>query len=142
MKISQKHTLDKAEALLKCLTKLLAAHEDYSMLDTLRRMQETADVNPNFEETLKNNAECSYCRSYIYENSKYIYEGELKNLFEEVLAARREGREHDADCVKKLNEAVIERYYATPLAEMERKTEPLGKILTEAVRVIEALFEK
>lgn len=133
--------MDKAEALLKCLTKLLAAHEDYSMLKTLRRMQESADVNPKFEETLKNNAECFYCRSYIYENSKYIYEGELKNLFEEVLAARREGREINTDTVKARNAKSVEVYYNTPLAEMERETEPFGNILAEAVGVIETLFE-
>jgi hypothetical protein len=75
------------EALLEALAQLLGSHEDYSLFSSLERINSVAETNPNFELTLKTNAECGYCRSYIYENAKYLYLPEMKLLYAEVRKA-------------------------------------------------------
>lgn len=126
--------------LLELLVSLLGTHEDYSLLHTLTLMQKTAKVNPSFELTLKRNAENFYCRSYIYENAEYLYVAETKNLFGEVLRAKIEERKPNFEKIKKENEKAAELYYATPLKDMRRRTEPFEKTVIAAAEKISALL--
>jgi hypothetical protein len=73
-------TMKLGEALMESMAELLGSHDDYSLLSTLERMQKVEEVSPNFEMTLKNNAESAYCRAYIYENAEYLYLPEMKLL--------------------------------------------------------------
>ena len=67
--------------LMELLSELLGGHSDYSLYNTLQGLNEVHEVYPFFEETLKNNATCQYCRSYIYENARFLYLPEMKLLF-------------------------------------------------------------
>ncbi len=110
-----------AVKLLKLLTELLASHEDYSLYESLKKLESVTETNPNFEETLKNNAECGYCRSYIYENAEYLYLPELEHLFCEVKNAVCESREIDKEALAKGFEEIRRRYFALPLEEMDKR---------------------
>lgn len=135
------HTaMDAAEKLLGILRDLLASNQDFSLWESLRLLKETAPVNPIFENTLKNNAESWYCRSYIYENAAYLYVQEMEILFTEVKKALEEGTEIDHDAVAERTRQNRERYYRIPLAEMKpdvpQKPEDL---LPAAADIIEAV---
>jgi len=49
------------------LQRVLGVSSDYSLYDSLCDLQSKYECNPDFEKTLKANAENAYCRSYIYE---------------------------------------------------------------------------
>jgi hypothetical protein len=133
------YAMANAVHMLECLTDILSSHEDYSMLSTLNLLQKTETTNPNFEITLKHNAECSYCRSYIYENAEYLYLPETKNLFGEMLLSVREGRERNIDVINERNEKTVKEYYDTPLAEMKRRNVSFYDALIQSAEIIESL---
>ncbi len=120
-KISELMTL--TEELLKALSDLLSSHEDYSMFASLESLKKVTETNPNFETTLKNNASCNYCRSFIYENVEYLYIPELKAVFEEVKSALKNGREIDKDMIKNRGEEITKNYMTLPLKEMQNQKE-------------------
>ena len=129
--------MTKAEKLLEVLTELLGTHEDYSLLATLRRMQSVTETNPNFEQTLKNNAECGYCRAYIYENAEYLYLPEMKMLFDGVKRAGAVGADIDKNAFAKRAEEIRRIYFETPLAEMKRAEGSYSEIVLRAAELIE-----
>ena len=132
--------MDAAEALMKSLRDLMASHTDYSLLDSLHHMQNTAPTNPNFEITLKNNAENGYCRAYIYENAAYLYVPEMEILFSEVKKAFEASAALDRDCVMRKVQENRERFYRTPLADMKPASVPdWRKVLTDAADVIASI---
>lgn len=132
--------MDAAEALMKSLRDLMASHTDYSLLDSLHHMQNTAPTNPNFEITLKNNAENGYCRAYIYENAAYLYVPEMEILFSEVKKAFEASTALDRDCVMRKVQDNRERFYRTPLADMKPASVPdWRKVLTDAADVIASI---
>lgn len=111
------------EELLKVFADLLSSHEDYSMFASLESLKKVTETNPNFEATLKNNASCNYCRSFIYENAEYLYVPELKAVFDEAKAALKDGREIDRDAIKKRGEEITKNYMTVSLREMESRKE-------------------
>ena len=143
---TQRADIDKLERamanaidMLECLTDILSSHEDYSMLSTLTLLQKTEMTNPNFEITLKRNAESWYCRSYIYENAEYLYLPEIKNLFDEILLSAREDRERNIDVINELNEKAIKEYYDTPLSKMKRRDVSFYDALVKSAKTIKSL---
>ncbi len=121
------------------MSDLLSLHEDFSMFATLEGMRAVTDTNPNFETTLKHNAECDYCRSYIYENAEYLYVPETEALFGEVRRALNESREVDRDAVRAKYSEIRKVYIETPLEDMQRKTPPsLSYTLKSASDIITA----
>ena len=115
-----------ASELLSVLGDILAGHDDYSMYATLEGLKAVTYVNPCFEETLKNNASCGYCRSYIYENVRYLYQPELELLLSGVRACLDAG-DRSAGVFNtyrdKLGEAA-QGYYDTPLCDMRMSDVP------------------
>jgi hypothetical protein len=132
------HAISNAINMLECLTDILSSHEDYSMLSTLTLLQKTEKTNPNFEITLKRNAESWYCRSHIYENAEYLYLPELKNLFGEILLSVRECRERNIDTINELNEKAVKEYFDTPLSEMEHREVSFHDALIKSAEIIKA----
>lgn len=65
--------VDMLYRLVELYTEILGGHEDFSLYQSLQKMHSVHTVQPDFERTLKNNAANFYCRSHIYELSKYIY---------------------------------------------------------------------
>jgi hypothetical protein len=131
--------MQNTEHLMVRMVELLGAHEDYSLLKTLDRLERVHEVDPGFERVLKSNAECDYCRSYIYENAKALYLPEMRCLFNEVKEAVREGREVRRDVVRKDAEKIREDFFETPLAAMSAVARSLTDILADAASDVAAL---
>ena len=131
-------SMEAAYKLLKALSDLLASHEDYSLYQSLLRLQSVTKTNPNFEITLKNNASGYYCRSYISENVEYLYLPEMEIIFDEVKKAFKADAEIDRESITARIQINKERFDAMPLAEMsatELKAYP--DVLREAANIIE-----
>ena len=107
--------------LLDALADLLGQHSDFSLYETLKKLKEAAPVNPCFERTLKNNASAPYCRSYIYENVRYLYIPETKLLFDwisyNIDADNRGEKVKKAEFLAKKAQ-IKENFNNTPLADM------------------------
>ena len=105
------------------LSDILAAHEDYSMNDTLKEMQTKHECNPDFEYTLKGNAENGYCRSYIYELVKPVYIPEFRIVAEAILDAMKKDNKGVIDKNDKKYAAkadkIVDKFYDTPLAKFK-----------------------
>ena len=131
--------LAKTRALGQALTKVLGSSDEFSLNASLAGMRRHP-TNPDFEKTLKGNAENIYCRSFIYELAKEIYEpafAAFSRWAEGRLArgdrSRLNGTAAEQD---KLFDAVREAFYAKPLAEMapcpERALAALPGVLRRA----------
>lgn len=84
---------ERTRQLMDALADVLAQSDDFSMhasLQRLARAQPLADVaptvNPHSEQTLKSNAENSYCRSHHYELVRHVYRRELDVYWKWVLS--------------------------------------------------------
>ena len=125
--------------IISLLAELLGSHNDYSLYATLERMRSVTDVNPDFERTLKNNAECLYCRGYIYENARYLYVPEAKLLFNEVIRAARCGTELDRSVLTEGAQRIKECYFNTPLCDMQMPPVSFHTLVQGAAKAIEKL---
>ena len=108
--------MERTLELNRTLAGLLATHEDYSMWATLCRLRSVTDTNPDFETTLKRNAENNYCRSYIFENAQYLYVPEMEILFDEVKKAKNGSPDREAISARAAENR--RRYYEIPLEKM------------------------
>jgi hypothetical protein len=107
--------------LLDTLADLLGQHTDYSLYDSLEKLKATAPVNPCFEQTLKNNASAPYCRSYIYENVRYLYLPETKLLFDWIMYnidTNNRGEKQNKEEFLAKKAQIKEIYNNTPLSAM------------------------
>lgn len=132
-------TMKLGEALMESMAELLGSHDDYSLLSTLERMQKVEEVSPNFEMTLKNNAESAYCRAYIYENAEYLYLPEMKLLFGEVKRAVMQSSAIDTNAVALGSTEIRERYFSTPLSSMKKDPISYSDVVLRAADLIEKL---
>ena len=127
------------EQLMAAFTHLLALHDDYSLAASFERMKNVTRTNPHFEKTLKNNAECLYCRSHIFENAEYLYIPEMKLLFDEIKHIVKTGETYDRAALKERAEPIRERYFATPLSDMDRIEGTFAEVVKNAARIIDQL---
>ncbi|MCP4645466.1 MAG: hypothetical protein GY851_33795 [bacterium] len=111
---------ERCTAVLTALRDVLALHEDYSLNASMAKLAATHPVNPCFEQTLKGNAENSYCRSYIYELFDHYYLPQLA-LYTQWIDERVAGGDTKSP-VKPAQplamQKITDRFYAKPLAEM------------------------
>ena len=125
--------------LLKNLALLLGGHKDYSLLASLKQLETETITNPNFEETLKNNSECQYCRAHIYENAEYLYLPEVTIWLNEAVNSLNEGKTFNKDlALEKINENRA-KYFKTPLKDLERKTAPISKIIDNCLAILQKI---
>ena len=122
--------------IMTLLYKLLGSHSDYSLCDTLERLRSVTDTNPDFERTLKNNAECMYCRAYIYENARYLYLPEAELLFSEVMRAAESGCELDRAAVTEGAKQIKDNYFTTPLCDMRQSPIPFDVLARDAASAV------
>lgn len=106
----------------RMFSRLLEASGEFSLNVSLAELQKRHETNPNFEFTLKGNAENNYCRSFIFELAKYCYEPALE-LYEQFTLKRLENQDKSAwlglyDTFEKMGRPVIDRFYETPLKDM------------------------
>lgn len=127
------------EGLTEILAELLGSHEDYSLLVSLTKLQSVTEVNPNFEQTLKANAESRYCRSYIYENAEYLYLPEMKLLFSEVKKAAITSTPLDSRAINEGLSEIGKRYYDTPLVDMKKTCVPYSELMIRAAELIQKM---
>lgn len=127
------------ESLLENLSELLGSHDDYSLFASLERIKSVTETNPHFEETLKRNAECTYCRSYIYENAKYLYLPEMKLLFSEVRKAIRSGGSIDMPTIDKGISEIQDKFFSTPLIDMKKDVASYKETVIRAAELIDEL---
>ena len=130
--------LDKVYPLL---TDLLDVHEDYSLYDSLRELQEKHECNPDFEQTLKGNAENGYCRSYMSELARAVYHKEFRICFAPFMEKIVKGDTsilllQDDENTKIAYEKMIDEFYAMPLAELAPDH---GKAVEKLPATLEAL---
>jgi len=107
--------------LMEILIDILSGHEDYSLFESFKKVKSVESVNPVFETTLKNNATGNYCRSYIYENAKYLYMPEMKLFFEWLDKIREENSIKELPYFELYYEKAkenIQIFFKTPLADM------------------------
>ncbi len=135
---SLKVIMDSAVSLMRLLADLLSAHSDYSLYDSLLKLQSVTDTNPNFEITLKRNSECMYCRSFIYENAQYLYLPELIALFNEVKTSLEENREINREGLKEEYGKIRDNYFALPFSVIESQKQQvnLSEICKKAAEII------
>ena len=102
---------------------LLESSEEYSLRHALDDLRKRHPTNPDFEATLKGNAENFYCRSSIYELARFCYERELDAVFEFARERVRNGCRSGWNIarqgeMRKKGEKIENAFYARPLAEM------------------------
>ncbi len=120
---------------------ILAADREYSLYASLLDLQKKRKTNPRFENTLKGNAENSYCRSFIAELFTEIYIPELelgRTLFREAVKAGKRTMDGRAD--PRLA-AIKDRFYGTPLKKMAPDSAAAMKKLPANLKKLAAGFE-
>ena len=119
-------SLDDFAFSVSAMTRLLALHEDYSLADSLDRLNAVHPVaNPNFEHVLVDNAVNGYCRSHQYEAAAFWYEPLARDC---VVAARAKVAADDRTPIDDAalaakSEAYHQAMLTRPLVEM-RPTAP------------------
>ncbi len=112
--------------LITAMGDLLEGLLEFSLNDTLDRMKRTAKLNSHAEQTLKNNAENGYCRSYVYELYRAVYEPEAHCL-KEYLASLKPGDLPDRDYLRGQAELIRDNFYAEKLSRWQPKNGSLIK---------------
>lgn len=126
---------------------LLDAHEDYSLYDSLNLLKEKHQTNPDFERTLKGNAEDFYCRTYASELFKGVYLPEMKVFSEWVTKKIRSGDRSEwrrPEEFEAREKAIQDTFYATPLSKLApdhaKAVRRLGTTLKELSTVTEQIL--
>ena len=134
---------DSTEALLETLADLLGGHEDYSLSGSLSKLREVTSVNVCFEETLKSNVSCPYCRSFVYETVRFLCLPELSSILSVIRQQIADGVP-DAEQVNSViarQKELNDLFFKTPLNNLKPDNLPsLGDILTRASREILTLL--
>lgn len=126
--------LDRFFALLDILGDLLSLHEDYSLYATLKHLEKTEPVPPQFEETLINNTLNPYCRSQIFEFVKYLYPKECHTVLGPFY--KDEKKRQDFHSI----EEIEEQFRSKSLREMQyRAAESFATLAERAAAIIDAL---
>ena len=125
---------------METLAELLGSHEDYSLFSSLEHIKSVTETNPGFELTLKTNAECGYCRSYIYENAKYLYLPEMKLLYSEIRKSLASNADIDTQAIREGVAAILERFFSIPLKDMKKEVISYSEAVSRAAKLIDDLI--
>ena len=131
--------------LMNCFGNILAASPEFSLHASLLDLQAKHECYPDFEKTLKGNAENFYCRTAITELVFNVYLPEYQ-LVEEWIEERLNENNRSLwinppDRLKTARQAVIDRFYDTPLAEMAPDTPAARAKLADTLRQTARLGE-
>lgn len=126
---------------------LLDAHEDYSLYDSLKLLEEKHKTNPDFEATLKGNAENFYCRSYASELFKGVYLPEMKVLSEWITNKIRSGDRSEwrrPEGFEAQEKTIQDTFYTTALSKLApdhaKAARKLGTTLKELSTVTKQIL--
>ncbi len=134
------HAWKKSIRLLSLLGDLLGEHLDYSMYESYKRLQAVSEVNPTFEDSLKQNASCDYHRSYVYESVKALYLPEMQMVYDWMKAciaqAAYDTLADEAPYYERKKENT-EQYFVTPLSVIgSHEHKDVREILRAAASVL------
>ena len=131
------------EKLLDEMATLLALHEDYSLAESLERLDQIEKIqNPHFDRVLLENASCEYCFSHQYELVANWYVPSLKTLC--AWAVDRLNRDDKSDfsqppAFAETLSARRQKTLNTPLLEMrptlERSPENFRQCMTRLAEI-------
>ena len=117
------------------LRDILAASDDYSLYVSLMDLQRKHETNPDFEYTLKGNAENSYCRSYITELFDGVYLPEYDVCVNYWRDNFKNGvRAIDRTAVDKAIQQCRDAFYAKPLRELAIASDGAKEALADNLR--------
>lgn len=134
--------LARLRAYLHDLADVIEASPEFSLNDSLARICAAGPSNPDFEKTLKRNANNAYCRSQIYELVRHVNERQfavLADYLEKAMSARDgfaewEGRAKELD---ELLKAPADAFDARPLTDMAPDCKAAFARLPETLRRID-----
>jgi len=106
--------------LMEALGKVLDAHKDYSMYETLCHQGKNRKVNPFFEDALKDNLLNDYCRTAAYELVTFVYckEAAVYSKWVADCVAAGEGTAVPAEAFEAERSRIFEEFKALPLKDM------------------------
>lgn len=125
--------------LLQCLCEILSIHEDFSLAKTLRDIQKNKPIYAGFEETLKNNTCCLYCRQNIYETVKEIFIPE-NEVMQKLILEGAPTWKYDESLETKFkieSEKIFAKYQAKKLEDIDK--EPKGDFIKALENALEVL---
>ena len=139
--------LAKMREVLSVMRDILYASDEFSLYASLQALQEKHETNPNFETTLKGNAENNYCRTQITELVSDIYIPVI-DAYTDYFAKRFDSGNHAPfndllQPLKDLSKPIVDAFYDTPLEDMQVDTEEafdqLPQTITKMATIIAEL---
>ena len=128
----------KARELLAIMLDILSASDEFSLNASLKALQAKHETNPNFEFTLKGNAENGYCRTQIVELVSDIYIPEFSAvadcLTKRIADNDRSPFENLEKELRSIHAAVSDAFYKKPLAEMKPDRDAAFAKLPQSIR--------
>ena len=91
------------------------------MYETLRELGANRKVNPAFEEALKDNGLCGYCRSAVYEALRYVYAKEADVLADWIRRSVQTGKAEavPTEAFLEAGKQIFGEFKAISLADMQ-----------------------
>lgn len=127
-----KSQLDSCEKHLDLLGQILSQHPDFSLYNSLVKLENYAPINPHSEQTLKGNTENAYCHSFYSEFFPTLYLPEFK-LYEKWILEKLDNDERspfviDDNTFKDEHKKIKDIFYSTPLEASSPKEYSLAKL--------------
>jgi len=126
------------EEMLDLFGDVLGLHEDNCMYHSLLDLNKNREVNPHFENTLKDNVINWYCRTSAYEAVKGVYKKEF-TVFKEWMLNKLSSNDKsspDMSGFKKEKERILEEFKKTPLEEFHKNQKPDYKTVLEKLLTV------
>jgi hypothetical protein len=126
-------------ALSDAMADLLELHTDYSLWESYLRLDAIEKIrNPDFPQTLFENASCYYCRSHQYELARYWYAAHMretaKNLARAVKSGDRKARFSPDPAIERL--ALKAKALKSLRPSMPRTKESYRKVMKRIVELL------
>lgn len=130
--------IDYIEKMLDIFGDVLGLHEDHSMYHSLLDLKKNREINPYFEDTLKDNVINWYCRTSAYEAVKGVYQKEFVVFKAWILNKLCVNDRNDVDmssfAIEK--ERIFEAFKETPLEAFHKQQKPDYKTVLEKLMSI------
>ena len=120
--------------LTEAFAELLESAGEYSLVRSLEDLAKVHPLNPVSEETLKGNAENSYCRTYIAELARAIYIPETE-FWRDWLESAGPADRADKEMLLAAEAKIRDAFYAHPLRDFQIAGKPLAPLLRKIEKI-------
>ena len=130
--------IDYIEEMLDLFGDVLGLHEDNCMYYSLLDLKKNREINPHFENTLKDNVINWYCRTSAYEAVKGVYKKEF-SVFKDWMLDKLSSKDKstpDMSGFKNEKERILEEFKKTPLEEFHKNKKPDYKAVIEKLLTV------